>query len=180
MAAGPFPRVLPRHAQILLEVNRRFLEKVSTRWPGDSERLRRMSLIEEGAEKRVLMSHLSIVGSHSVNGVSALHTDILKNGLFADFFELWPERFNNKTNGISQRRWLMLCNPGLAELLDEWIGHGWDTDLEWLESSRRFAEEESFRRRWRAVKLRNKKELAVVIQRLTGVFVDPVRCSTAR
>ncbi|MGO9411050.1 MAG: glycogen/starch/alpha-glucan phosphorylase [Spirochaetia bacterium] len=168
-----FSRVLPRHAQILLEVNRRLLEKVSTRWPGDSERLRRMSLIEEGGEKRVLMSHLSIAGSHSVNGVSALHTDILKNGLFADFFELWPERFNNKTNGISQRRWLMLCNPGLAELLDEWIGHGWDTDLEWLRKLAPLAEEESFRRRWRAVKLRNKKELAVVIQRLTGVFVDP-------
>ena len=168
-----FSRVLPRHAQILLEVNRRLLEKVSTRWPGDSERLRRMSLIEEGGEKRVLMSHLSIAGSHSVNGVSALHTDILKNGLFADFFELWPERFNNKTNGISQRRWLMLCNPGLAELLDEWIGHGWDTDLEWLRKLAPLAEEESFRRRWRAVKLRNKKELAVVIQRLTGVSVDP-------
>jgi starch phosphorylase len=168
-----FSRVLPRHAQILLEVNRRFLETVSARWPGDAERLRRMSLIEEGSEKRVLMSHLSIVGSHSVNGVSTLHTDILRKTLFADFFDLWPDRFNNKTNGISQRRWLKLCNPGLAKLLDEWIGHGWDTDLEWLTKLAPLAEEENFRRRWRAIKLRNKKELAGVIHGLTGVSVDP-------
>ena len=166
-------RLLPRHAQILLEVNRRFLETVSARWPGDAERQRRLSLIEEGSEKRVLMSHLAIVGSHSVNGVSSLHTDILKKELFPDFFALWPERFNNKTNGISQRRWLKLCNPGLAELLNEWIGHGWDTDLEWLTKLAPLADEEGFRRRWRAVKQRNKKELAGVIHRLTGVTVDP-------
>jgi len=165
-------RLLPRHAQILLEVNRRFLETVSARWPGDAERQRRLSLIEEGNEKRVLMSHLAIVGSHSVNGVSSLHTDILKTELFPDFFALWPERFNNKTNGISQRRWLKLCNPGLAELLNEWIGHGWDTDLEWLTKLAPLADEEGFRRRWRAVKQRNKKELAGVIHRLTGVTVD--------
>lgn len=166
-------RVLPRHSQILLEVNRRFLKGVSARWPGDMERQRRMSLVEEGNEKRVLMSHLSIVGSHSVNGVSALHTDILKKKIFPDFCELWPERFNNKTNGISQRRWLKLCNPGLTELLNEWIGHGWDSDLEWLTKLVPLAEEESFRRRWRAVKQRNKKELAGVIHRLTGVVADP-------
>jgi starch phosphorylase len=167
-----FARVLPRHAQILMEVNRRFLEQASARWAGDTERQRRVSLIEEGAEKKVLMSHLSIVGSHSVNGVSALHTEILKTQLFPDFFALWPERFTNKTNGISQRRWLKLCNPGLAELLNEWIGHGWDTDLEWLSKLAPLAEEESFRRRWRAVKARNKKELAQTIEQLTGITVD--------
>ncbi len=166
-------RVLPRHSQILLELNRRFLKGISARWPGDVDRQRRMSLIEEGNEKRVLMSHLSIVGSHSVNGVSSLHTEILKKEIFPDFCELWPERFNNKTNGISQRRWLKLCNPGLAELLNEWIGHGWDTDLEWLAKLVPLAEEENFRRRWRAVKLRNKKELAGVIHRLTGMTADP-------
>ena len=164
--------VLPRHAQILVEINRRLLEEVSARWAGDTEKQRRVSLIEEGAEKRVLMSHLSIVGSHSVNGVSALHTEILKKALFPDFFELWPERFTSKTNGISQRRWLKLCNPGLAELLNEWIGHGWDTDLEWLTKLAPLAEEEAFRRRWRAVKARNKKELAKTIERLTGTPVD--------
>ena len=164
--------VLPRHAQILIEINRRFLEQVTARWPGDMEKQRRVSLIEEGPEKKVLMSHLSIVGSHSVNGVSALHTEILKNVLFPDFHELWPERFTNKTNGISQRRWLKLCNPGLAEMLNEWIGHGWDTDLEWLAKLAPLAEEESFRRRWRAVKARNKKELAGVIEQLTGTTAD--------
>jgi starch phosphorylase len=119
------------------------------------------------------MSHLSVVGSHSINGVSALHTDILKKLIFRDFYDLWPERFNNKTNGISQRRWLKLCNPGLADLLNEWIGHGWDTDLEWLTKLVPLAEEEGFRRRWQAVKLRNKKELARVIQQVTGEAVDP-------
>jgi starch phosphorylase len=132
-----------------------------------------MSLIEEGNEKRVVMSHLSIIGSHSVNGVSALHTEILKKRLFADFFALWPEKFNTKTNGISQRRWLKLCNTALAELINEWIGHGWDTDLEWLRKLVPLAEDENFRRRWQAVKLQAKKDLAHVIQNYTGAVVDP-------
>ena len=168
-----FAHVLPRHLQILLEVNRRFLENVSGRWPGEIDRPRRMSIVEEDGEKKISMSHLAIVGSHSVNGVSALHTDILKKELFRDFFEMWPERFSNKTNGISPRRWLKLCNPGLAELLNEWIGHGWDTDLEWLVKLVPLAEDASFRKRWRTLKQRNKKNLAKVIHRLTGVTVDP-------
>jgi starch phosphorylase len=167
-----FARVLPRHMQILLEINRRFQQNVSDQWPGDADRLRRMSLIEDEGEKKISMSHLAIVGSHSINGVSALHTDILKKELFKDFFEMWPERFSNKTNGISPRRWLKLCNPGLAELLNEWIGHGWDTDLEWLAKLAPLAENESFRQKWRKLKQRNKKNLAAVIQRLTGVMVD--------
>ena len=128
-----FGRVLPRHLQIVFEINRRFLEEISRRWPGDTERLRRMSLFEEDGEKKLRMSHLAIVGSHSLNGVSSLHTEILRGRLFQEFYELWPERFSNKTNGISPRRWLSVCNPGLSELVSESIGHGWVTDLEWLE-----------------------------------------------
>ncbi len=168
-----FGRVLPRHMQILFEINRRFLEKVSERWPGDAGRLRRMSLIEDGEEQKVHMAHLAIVGSHSVNGVSGLHSDILKNGLFKDFHEMWPERFNNKTNGITPRRWLKLCNPGLAELIGEWIGEGWITDLEWLLKLLPLSEDVDFLRRWREVKRLNKKALAAVIRNLAGIAVNP-------
>ncbi len=105
-------RLLPRHLQIIFEINERFLERGAQPYPGDDERCRRMSIIEEGGEKRVRMAHLAIVGSHSVNGVAALHSEILKRALFRDFFELWPERFNNKTNGITQRRWLQEGQPG--------------------------------------------------------------------
>ena len=168
-----FGRVLPRHLQIAFEINRRHLEEVSLRWPGDGERLRRMSLIEEEGEKKLRMSHLAVVGSHSLNGVSALHTRILKESLFKDFFELWPLRFNNKTNGITPRRWLLLCNPGLADLITEHIGSGWITDLEQLIKLAPLAESSEFRRAWRVVKLRNKQALAQIIHRLTGTAVDP-------
>ena len=164
--------MLPRHLQIAYEINRRFLEEISRRWPEDPERLRRMSLFEEDGEKKLRMSYLAVVGSHSVNGVSALHTEILRTRLFRDFFELWPERFSNKTNGISPRRWLAACNPLLSELISEYIGHGWVTDLEWLEKLVPLAEEPGFRRRWREVKERNKQQLARTIQSLTGVVVD--------
>jgi starch phosphorylase len=168
-----FGYVLPRHLQIVFEINRRFLAQVSERWPGDTDRLRRMSLIEEGEEKRVRMSHLAIVGSHSVNGVSTLHSEILKKDLFRDFYELWPERFNNKTNGITPRRWLRLCNPGLAGLISEAIGQGWVRDLDQLERLAPFAEEAEFRRRWREVKRANKESLSLCIHRLTGVRTNP-------
>ena len=168
-----FSRVLPRHMQIALEVNRRHLEDVSLRWPGDEQRLRRMSLIEEEGEKRLRMSHLAVVGSHSLNGVSALHTQILKQSLFRDFFDLWPQRFNNKTNGITPRRWLKLCNPGLSALITEHIGDGWVTDLEQMTRLAPLAENAEFRRAWRAVKLRNKETLSHTIRRLTGIAVNP-------
>jgi starch phosphorylase len=168
-----FGRVLPRHLQIAYEINRRFLESVTVHWPGDAERLRRMSLFEENGEKKLRMSHLAIVGSHSVNGVSALHTEILKNRIFSDFFELWPERFNNKTNGITPRRWLKLCNPELSHLISEYTGHGWVTDLEWLKKLIPHAEALGFRRRWREVKQHNKQALAKTIHSLTGITVDP-------
>jgi starch phosphorylase len=168
-----FGRVLPRHLQIAFEINRRHLETVSLRWPGDEQRLRRMSLIEEEGEKKLRMSHLAVVGSHSLNGVSALHTQILKENLFKDFFELWPQRFNNKTNGITPRRWLKLCNPGLSALITERIGSGWITDLEQLIKLAPLAESSEFRLAWREVKMRNKEALSRTIQRLTGIVVDP-------
>ena len=167
-----FGRVLPRHMQIAYEINRRFLELAARRWPRDTGRLRRMSLFDEDGEKKLRMSHLALVGSHSVNGVSGLHTEILKSELFRDFYALWPERFNNKTNGITPRRWLKLCNPGLAELITASIGDGWVTDLEQLRRLVPLAERAEFRRRWRAVKQENKKNLAKTIHALTGVTAD--------
>jgi glycogen phosphorylase len=155
-------RLLPRHLQIILEINHRFLEVVRSRG-GDDERCRRMSIIEEGDEKRVRMAHLAIVGSHSVNGVAALHTEILKRALFKDFFELWPEKFNNKTNGITQRRWLKKANPGLSALISEAIGEKWVTDLYELQRLLDHALDAGFLESWRAVKRANKETLARVI-----------------
>ncbi|MDA8083200.1 MAG: glycogen/starch/alpha-glucan phosphorylase [Nitrospiraceae bacterium] len=168
-----FERVLPRHMQIIFEINRRFLDQINVRFPNDVDRLRRMSVIEEGYEKRVRMANLSIIGSHSVNGVSALHSDILKAGLFRDFYEIWPERFSNKTNGITQRRWLMLCNPGLAGLITDRIGEAWTTDLYALRKLRQYAKDPVFRDDWREVKHRNKRRLAGYIAEKIRVRVDP-------
>jgi starch phosphorylase len=168
-----FGYVLPRHLQIVFEINRRFLEEVAARWPGESERLKRMSIVEEGADKKVRMAHLAIVGSHAVNGVSGLHTDILKKELFRDFNELWPERFCNKTNGITPRRWLRLCNPQLAALISEHIGEAWVTDLDELRRLEPLARQAEFRRRWREIKRGNKQRLAQYIERENGLAVDP-------
>ncbi len=168
-----FGKVLPRHLQIIYEINRRFLGDVSRRWPGDAERLRRMSLIEEDGGKKVRMANLAIAGSHSVNGVSALHTEILKNELFRDFHEMWPERFNNKTNGISPRRWLKLCNPRLSALITEAVGDGWVTDLDKLASLAPFAEDAAFRRKWLEAKRLNKEEFARYVRDRSGVDADP-------
>jgi starch phosphorylase len=164
-------RVLPRILQIIYEINRRFLDEVSRRFPADPGRLQRMSLIEEGGEKRVRMAYLAIAGSHSVNGVSALHTKILKDTLFRDFFDLYPERLNNKTNGITQRRWLLLCNPRLSRLVSARIGEGWITDLDQLSALSAAAEDAAFRARWREVKAENKRSLAEIIRQTTGVAV---------
>ncbi|RMH77067.1 MAG: glycogen/starch/alpha-glucan family phosphorylase, partial [Calditrichaeota bacterium] len=125
-------KVLPRHLQIIYEINHRFLEQVKVHFPGDVDRLRRMSIIEEGAEKQVRMAYLSIVGSHSVNGVAALHSELVKKTLVPDFYQMWPEKFNNKTNGITQRRWLLTANPHLAHLITDAIGENWITDLDQL------------------------------------------------
>jgi len=153
-------RVLPRHIQIIYEINRRLLRDIWEAYPNDNGRLARMSIIAEGAEKQVRMAILAIAGSHSVNGVAALHTEILKNSVFRDFYELWPEKFNNKTNGITQRRWLKLCNPKLSSLISSRIGDGWTTDLFELRKLVPLADDASFGEEWRKVKMENKKLLA--------------------
>ncbi|TAN40142.1 MAG: glycogen/starch/alpha-glucan phosphorylase [Nitrospirae bacterium] len=168
-----FESILPRHIQLIHEINRRFLSDINVRFPNDLDRLRRMSIIEEGDEKRVRMAHLSIIGSHSVNGVSALHSEILKRGLFRDFYELWPERFNNKTNGITQRRWLKLCNPALSELITSRIGDGWTTDLYQLKLIEPLAKERDFLNQWQEVKYLNKQRLASYIKDKIKVLVSP-------
>ncbi len=168
-----FGRVLPRHLEIVYEINRRFLEEAAARWPGDVERLRRLSLIEEEPERRVRMAHLAIVGAHAVNGVSELHSRILRDELFRDFAELWPERFGNKTNGITPRRWLALCNPGLAGLITRRLGGRWATRLEDLRRLAPLAEEEGFRREWREAKRVAKERLARLIRQENGIEADP-------
>lgn len=152
-------RLLPRIMEIIYEINAHFLSEVSARWPGDIERMSRMSLIEEGYGKQVRMAYLAIVGSFSVNGVAQLHSDLLQNGLFKDFYELWPEKFNNKTNGVTPRRWLAACNPELAELITETIGDGWLTDLEQLRKLTPYAEDAKFRKRWHTVQQNSKQKL---------------------
>jgi starch phosphorylase len=168
-----FEQILPRHLQIVYEINQRFLDEVKARFPGDTARLTRMSLVEEGGGKKIRMAHLALVGSHSVNGVAALHTEILKERIFPDFHEMYPERFNNKTNGITQRRWLKLANPGLAGVIDDAIGDGWTADLFKLKKLRRLTEDPEFLQRWRGIKRGNKERLADYIRDQNGIEVDP-------
>ncbi len=152
-------RLLPRVMDIIFEINARFMADVSMHWPGDNERLRRMSIIEEGGEQQVRMAHLAIVGSFSVNGVARLHSQLLQQGLFSDFYALWPHKFNNKTNGVTPRRWLAACNPELASLITETIGDRWITDLSQLKKLEPYAEDAQFRHRWYAIKLAAKQRL---------------------
>ncbi|MDX1500408.1 MAG: glycogen/starch/alpha-glucan family phosphorylase, partial [Woeseiaceae bacterium] len=166
-----FRRLLPRLMDIIYEINARFIEEVSRRWPGDTDRIARMSLIQEGSEPMVRMAYLAIVGSFSVNGVAELHSRLLQQGLFRDFAELWPGKFNNKTNGVTQRRWLAACNPGLAELVSSKIGSGWVTDLEQLKGLAEFADDEQFQSDWRRVKLENKLRLARDIGTKAGIEI---------
>lgn len=168
-----FRQLLPRLLEIIFEINARFLAEVSNRWPGDIDRLTRMSLIEEGWDQQVRMAYLAIVGSFSVNGVAELHSNLLKQGMFRDFHELWPHKFNNKTNGITPRRWLAWCNPKLAELISEAIGDGWITDLTRLSGLKPFAEDAEFRARWRQIKRENKERLLVYKQAELGRDVSP-------
>jgi len=166
-------RILPRHMQIIFEINRRFLEVVRKRYPGDDDRLARLSLIGEDFGKRVRMANLAVLGSHSVNGVSALHTEILKASTFRDFAELFPERFNNKTNGITPRRWLRQCNPGLTELIADAIGPGFVTKLERLSELAPFANDSEFRARWAKVKHKNKQRLAEYVLHKVDIKLNP-------
>ena len=168
-----FERLLPRLMEIIYEINARFLEEVSIRWPGDNARLRRMSLIDEGGGRSVRMAFLAIVGSYSVNGVAELHSRLLREGLFRDFAELWPGKFNNKTNGVTQRRWLAACNAPLAALITDTIGDGWVTDLDELEGLRKHLDDARFREQWRAAKQANKERLAKMIRHRTDIVLDP-------
>jgi starch phosphorylase len=168
-----FERLLPRLLEIIYEINATFTSEIARRWPGDWERIRRMSLIEEGHEKQVRMAHLAIVGSFSVNGVAELHSRLLREGLFRDFYEMWPEKFNNKTNGVTPRRWIAWSNPALAELINQTIGTGWITDLDQLARLTPHAEKESFRARWQKVKEDNKRRLAEMVAEECGVDFDP-------
>ncbi|KAF3983672.1 MAG: glycogen/starch/alpha-glucan phosphorylase [Methylococcales symbiont of Hymedesmia sp. n. MRB-2018] len=151
--------LLPRVMEIIFEINARFMAEVSKKWPGEIAYLSKMSIIEEGGDKQVRMAYLAIVGSFSVNGVAALHSQLLKDGLFNDFYQLWPEKFNNKTNGVTPRRWLAACNPGLSELITKTIGNAWITDLSQLEKLKPHAEKAAFRKKWFKLQQASKQEL---------------------
>ena len=169
-----FEKVLPRHLQIIYEINRRFLEEeIEVRWPGDNDKKRDYSIIEEGTPKMIRMAYLSVVGSHAVNGVAQLHTDLLKSRLMPQFNDLYPERFQNKTNGITPRRWLKLCNPRLSELIDGKIGSDWPANLEKLRELDAWADDAEFQERFMEVKQANKRDLAALILKSTGVEVSP-------
>ncbi len=170
-----FERLLPRLLEIIYEINARFLREVSLRWPGDSERQRRMSIIREDGDRQVRMAWLAIVGSFSVNGVAALHSRLLKEGLFRDFVELWPDKFNNKTNGVTPRRWVAHANPGMSALISSKIGDGWIADLAQLEALKPLAglEHTAFHADWRATKRSNKARLAALVSAECGVEFNP-------
>ncbi len=167
-----FEQILPRHLMIIYEINNRFLEEVRRQFPGDSGKLERMSLIEEHWERKVRMANLCIVASHSINGVAALHSEILKENLFKDFFDMYPARFNNKTNGITQRRWLKKSNPLLSDLITSKIGEAWVTDLYELKKLIPMAADPAFVKSWREVKRANKEMLASYIAKHNCIKVD--------
>jgi glycogen phosphorylase len=166
-------RVLPRHTEIIFGINHQFLRTVARSWPGDIDRQRRMSIIEEGPEKQVRMANLAIVGSHAINGVSRLHSELIKSSLVPDFAQLWPERFSNKTNGVAPRRWILKANPGLSALLTRTVGEEWITDLERVRAIEKGAGDPAFREEFRAIKRRNKDKLAREVFNTTAVAIDP-------
>ena len=165
--------VLPRHLEIIFRINKEFLEFAASQRPGDNGFLERLSLIDEHGERKVRMAHLSVVGSHKINGVSALHSDLLVLTIFHDFFELWPERFTNMTNGVTPRRWLAQANPGLSGLLDDTLGTRWRLDLDQLKGLHAFKKDPVFQEKFMAAKRANKVRLASHIERTTGIRVSP-------
>lgn len=165
--------LLPRHLRIIFEINHRFLNEVRIKFPGDEERLQRMSIIDESGDRYVRMAHLACVGSHAINGVAALHTQLLKSDVLRDFAEMYPDRFSNKTNGITPRRFCLLSNPRLSSLITDNIGHHWPKQLDELRQLEQFADDVGFQARWRAIKREIKVELANRIQRENGISVDP-------
>jgi starch phosphorylase len=168
-----FGSLLPRHLEIIYEINRRFLDDVRGRYPGDDARAARLSLVDERGEKRVRMAHLACVGSHAINGVAALHTELLQETVLRDFADLWPERFSNKTNGVTPRRFLALANPALRALITEHVGDGWVARLDRLRELEPLADDGTFRAQWRQVKRRNKERLAAYVAAETGIEIDP-------
>jgi len=165
-------KITPRNLEIIYEINRRFLDEVHLRWPGDNDRRRRLSIIEEGDVKQVRMAHLAIIGSHSVNGVAALHTELLQQRVVPEFAEMYPERFNNKTNGVTQRRWMNQANPLLARWITEKVGDGWLKDLSLLRKLLPLTKKKEERQVFREIKLGNKIRLARIIKDETGIDVD--------
>ena len=168
-SVGLFRHMLPRLLEIIYEINARFLSDVSTRWPGDHAMQQRLSIVTDGEHGQIRMAHLAVVGSFSVNGVAELHSRLLRSGLFKDFYDLWPERFNNKTNGVTPRRWLAHCNPEAATLISDAIGEGWIKDYSRIELLRPFSEDETFRKKWHVVKQANKRRLKEFVSQQTGV-----------
>lgn len=168
-----FETILPRHLEIIYEINRRFLDDVRFRYPGDEDRVRRMSIIDEEGGRHVRMAHLACIGSHAVNGVAELHSELLKNLVMRDFYELWPGKFTNVTNGVTPRRWMALANPDMTRLISDKIGDGWITDLQKLRGLEAFIDDRPFLDNWRLIKLKSKERLARAIKDRTGILVDP-------
>ncbi len=168
-----FSSLLPRHLEIVYEINRRFLEQARQRYGADEGRIARLSLIDEAGERYVRMANLASVGSHAINGVSELHTKLLKHQVLADFYALFPQKFHNVTNGVTVRRWLALCNPRLSRLICSVLGEGWIRDADQLKRLETFAQDEAFKEQFRAVKRANKEKLAQAIRQSTGITVDP-------
>jgi starch phosphorylase len=168
-----FEQLIPRHLDIIYEINRRFLGDVAEHYPNDPARLARMSLIEEGSPRKVRMAHMAIVGTHSTNGVAAIHTELLKSTVVPDFAQMFPERFNNKTNGVTPRRWLLMANPGLAKIITEAIGDSWITDLDQLRNIIPLADGAAFRDAFRDAKHNAKKDFAHWLKTTHGPVVDP-------
>jgi starch phosphorylase len=170
-----FERLLPRVLEIIYKINSQMLREISQRWPGDAERMKRMSLVEEGAVRQVRMAHLAIAGSFSVNGVAHLHSELLKEGLFRDFYELWPEKFNNKTNGVTPRRWIAHANPLMSSLISQHIGENWLRDLRQIDALKKFSDpsEKKFHDTWYEVKHQNKQRLARLVEQQCGIVFNP-------
>lgn len=166
-------RVLPRHLQIIYEINRRFQKEIASLWPGDMQRMQRLSLVEEGPNSIVRMANLAILGSHAVNGVAALHTELVKTQLVPEFYEYAPEKFSNKTNGITPRRWLMHANPSLCHWITERIGEGWRQDLDKLRQLEKYATDHAAQTEFHSIKFANKRYLSRFVCEHTGVRVDP-------
>lgn len=165
--------LLPRHLQIIYDINWHFLQKVEAKWPGDVEMMRDLSIVEEGFQKMVRMAHLSLVGSHTINGVAAIHTELVKSLVFPRFYELWPSKFQNKTNGVTPRRWINQANPGLSEVISKFLGTGeWLLHLEMLSGLRPLADDPELQEEWQQVKSANKQRLATVVKQNLGIEVD--------